>query len=126
VPDPLVARLAREASAARGIVRRAVPPAEIQARARAAMVNEAARILEEGIAARPADIDLILVHGYGYPAWRGGPMFDADRTGLALILADVERLYAASGIGFEPAPLLVRLAAEGRGFSDWAKETGRD
>jgi 3-hydroxyacyl-CoA dehydrogenase len=122
-PDPEVAALIEAARAARGNAPRPVPAEEIQRRARAAIVNEAARILEEGIAARPADIDLVLVHGYGFPTWRGGPLHEADRIGLAAILSDVESLHAANGPGFEPAPLLRRLAAAGEGF--YAGAAGR-
>ena len=82
------------------------------------MVNEGAKILAEGIALRASDIDLVLVNGYGYPAWRGGPMFEADRIGLSKILAEVERRSARDGLGFEPAPLLVELAKAGKGFAD--------
>jgi 3-hydroxyacyl-CoA dehydrogenase len=116
-----VAAIVEEEAGRVGVARRPVPAAEIQSRARAAIVNEAAKILEEGIAARPADVDLVLVHGYGYPRWRGGPLFDADRVGLAAVLEDVERLHALNGVGFEPSPLLVRLAAEGRGFAEWQR-----
>ena len=82
------------------------------------MINEAARILEEGIAMRPGDIDVVWVYGYGWPVWRGGPMYYADGVGLAHI---AERLsfYAgrAHDPSLEPAPLLARLAAEGNTFS---------
>src|SRR6202008_2564216 len=80
--DPIVTDLVLRASAERGIVRRAVPAAAIQARVHAAMVNEGAKIVSEGIAQRPSDIDVVLAHGYGYPAWRGGPMHEADEIGL--------------------------------------------
>jgi 3-hydroxyacyl-CoA dehydrogenase len=115
-PDPEVAALIAAARAARGLTPRPVPAVEIQHRALAAIVNEAAKLLEEGVAARPGDIDLVLVHGYGFPAWRGGPLYAADRIGAAAILAEVEKLHAANGPGFEPAPLLRRLAAAGEGF----------
>ena len=78
-------------------------------RVRAAMVNEGASILAEGIVPRALDIDIVLVHGYGYPAWRGGPMFEADEIGTADILADMREVHAAFGLGWEPAPLLVEL-----------------
>ena len=88
--------------------------AEIQARIHATMVNEGAKILAEGIAARASDIDLVMINGYGYPNWRGGPMHEADRIGLDKVLAEVERISARDGYGFEPAPLLVELAKVGR------------
>jgi 3-hydroxyacyl-CoA dehydrogenase len=117
-PDPAVAALIAEVSAEKGITRRPVPAEEIQQRVHATMVNEACRILAEGIAARPGDIDLVLVNGYGYPAWRGGPMHEADAIGIAEMLRRVEAIHAASGISWEPAPLLVEMAAAGRRFAD--------
>jgi 3-hydroxyacyl-CoA dehydrogenase len=118
LPDPEVAVLIEHASAARGIARHAVPADEIQRRVHAAMVNEAAHVLSEGIAARPSDIDVVLVHGYGYPAWRGGPMHEADAIGIPEMLRRVEALHAASGLGWEPAPLLREMAAAGKQFAD--------
>ncbi len=91
----------------------------MQRRFRAAMVNEGAKILDEGIAARALDIDMVMIHGYGYPAWRGGPMFEADEIGLARVLDDVKEMSAASGVGWEPAPLLEKLAAQGGRFGEW-------
>jgi 3-hydroxyacyl-CoA dehydrogenase len=82
------------------------------------MVNEGAKILAEGIAARALDIDIVKIHGYGYPAWRGGPMFEADARGLDTVLADVQALAATSGPGWDPAPLLIDLVRDGRRFAD--------
>jgi 3-hydroxyacyl-CoA dehydrogenase len=118
IVDPLVTELVERASAARQIRRRPVPAEEIQHRVHAAMVNEAAKILAEGIAQRPSDIDVVLVAGYGYPAWRGGPMFEADQIGLATVLERVEKIYAADGPGWEPAPLLQEMVAANRKFAD--------
>jgi 3-hydroxyacyl-CoA dehydrogenase len=83
-----------------------------------ALVNEGARILEEGIALRASDIDMVYLSGYGFPLFRGGPMFYADTVGLAHVLAAIEG-YARGyhGEAWTPASLLVRLAAEGRGFN---------
>lgn len=117
-PDPAVAALIAQVSAEKGIVRRPVPAEEIQQRVHATMVNEACRILAEGIAARPGDIDLVLVNGYGYPAWRGGPMHEADAIGIPEVLRRVEAIHAASGFSWEPAPLLVEMVAAGRKFAD--------
>ena len=117
-PDPEVAEMAARASALRGITRRQVSAEEIQRNIHAAMVNEGARVLSDGIAARPSDIDVVLVHGYGYPAWRGGPMHEADAIGIAEMLRRVEALHAASGVGWEPAPLLRDMAAAGKCFAD--------
>ena len=117
VPDPAVQALIDQASTARGTQRTPVSAEQIQQRIHAAMVNEGARILMEGVAARPADIDLVLVNGYGYPAWRGGPMHEADQVGLPEVLRRVQALHQASGAGWEPAPLLAELAQDGRGFA---------
>ncbi|WP_420103251.1 3-hydroxyacyl-CoA dehydrogenase NAD-binding domain-containing protein [Bosea sp. (in: a-proteobacteria)] len=106
-------------SVQQGVSRRALSQAEILSRLLAPMVNEAARILEEGIAARPGDIDVVWIHGYNWPAWRGGPMFWADRIGLDVIAKRLEDQAAEAGDkALEPAPLLKRLAAEGRGFAN--------
>ena len=118
VTDPEVTALIERASAVRGIERRPVGAEAIQRRIHAAMVNEGARVLAEGIARRPSDIDVVLVHGYGYPAWRGGPMHEADAVGLAEMLRRVEALHAAEGVGWEPAPLLREMAEAGRRFAD--------
>ncbi len=118
VLDPVVTELIERASAQRQIKRRPVPAEEIQQRVHAAMVNEAAKILAEGIAQRPADIDVVLTAGYGYPAWRGGPMFEADRIGLAAVLERVEKMHAADGPGWEPSPLLQEMVAAGRTFAE--------
>jgi 3-hydroxyacyl-CoA dehydrogenase len=83
----------------------------------AAMVNEAAKILAEGIAARPSDIDVVLVHGYGFPAWRGGPMHTADAMGLPAILEVVKAIHAECGPSWEPAALLEQLVRDGRDFA---------
>jgi 3-hydroxyacyl-CoA dehydrogenase len=115
--DPTVTELIEAASRAKGIARRPISAEEIQARIRAAMVNEGARILAEGVALRALDIDLVLINGYGYPAWRGGPMFEADRIGLDKILAEVQRMAERDGFGWEASPLLMDLARSGRNFS---------
>ena len=124
LPDPEVAAIVAEERQRKGVTPRPVPAEEIQSRARAAIVNEAARILEEGIAASPSDIDLVLTNGYGYPVWRGGPMFDADRAGLAGVLTDIEWMCASNGVGFEPAALLYELVSRGETFADWGKARG--
>jgi 3-hydroxyacyl-CoA dehydrogenase len=117
VIDPEVTALVERASAARGIIRKPVPAERIQARVLAAMANEGAKILAEGIAARPSDIDVVLVHGYGFPAWRGGPMHAADAMGLPAVLETVRAMHTDSGPGWEPAALLEQLVAEGRDFA---------
>ncbi len=90
---------------------RAISDAEIVERCIYALVNEAARLLDEGIAQRASDIDMVFLIGYGFPRHRGGPLLYADETGLAKVL------QAIAGFAVEPAPLLVRLAAEGRTFN---------
>ena len=117
-PDPVVTALVERASAERGLVRREVAPAEIIERAHAAMVNEAARILGEGIAQRPSDIDVVLVNGYGYPSWRGGPMHQADIIGVDEMLRRIEATLARDGVGWEPAPLLREMVNAGKRFAD--------
>lgn len=118
--DPEVEALIAAESERRGIARRDFTPEEIVARLMLPMVNEGARILEEGIAARPGDIDTIWLNGYNWPAWRGGPMHWADGLGLAKVAADLEGFARESGDEtLRPAPLLARLAEQGRGFSAW-------
>ena len=119
VPDPEVRALIEAEAARKGIARRAVSDDEIQRRALAAIVNEAAKILAEGIALRAADIDLVYANGYGFPAFRGGPLFAADARGLRTVLADVEELHRHTGFGSEPAPLLAELANAGSTFAAW-------
>jgi 3-hydroxyacyl-CoA dehydrogenase len=115
-PDPLIDRMAEEAADARGIRRRTVPDDEIIARITTALANEGARVLEDGYAARAGDIDVIYCYGFGFPRYRGGPMFYADTVGLPAVLARVNEYRARFGDYWEPAPLLERLVAEGRGF----------
>ena len=83
-----------------------------------ALVNEGARILEEGIAARASDIDIVYLTGYGFPLFRGGPMLYADTVGLVTVERAMRRFRDSTGNAFwEPAPLLARLASEGRTFN---------
>jgi 3-hydroxyacyl-CoA dehydrogenase len=118
VPDPEVEKIILDASSRLGINRRSIPREEIVERMIFPMINEGARILEEGIATRPGDIDVIWVYGYGWPIWRGGPMYYADRLGLAH-LRDRLTFYAdrSRDETLQPAPLLQRLAEQGRGFA---------
>ena len=80
------------------------------------MINEGAKELEEGIAIRSSDIDVAAVYGYGFPAWRGGPMQYADEIGLPVVAAAVERFHGAQGYWWEPSKLLLDLAKSGRKF----------
>jgi 3-hydroxyacyl-CoA dehydrogenase len=117
--DPFVTDLVEKVSTEKGINRRAFPADMIERMVRAAMVNEGARILSEGIVPRALDIDVVLMTGYGFPGWRGGPMFEADQIGLDAIIADVGALQDFAGTGFEPAPLLQELAQAKRRFTDF-------
>jgi len=114
--DPLIEELANEEARKRGIVRRPITDDEIIARITTALANEGARVLEEKFATRPGDIDIIYVYGFGFPRYRGGPMFYADTVGLPTVLSRVNEYRARFGDYWEPAPLLERLVAEGRGF----------
>lgn len=117
--NPALAEMLEAASREKGIERRTLDEAYIIERTIYALVNEGAKILEEGIAQRSSDIDVIYLNGYGFPAFRGGPMFYADSVGLDTVLAKVKELHARCGDWWKPAPLLEKLAAEGRTFSQW-------
>jgi len=117
LPDPVVHDLIARHSATRGIRRRAISDEEILERCLYAMINEGARLLGEGVVPRPQEIDVIWLHGLGFPAYRGGPMFYADELGLPRVLAALERYRQTVGAEyFTPAPLLQKLAGEARGF----------
>jgi 3-hydroxyacyl-CoA dehydrogenase len=116
-PDPAVERLIETARARMGISARTISAEEIGERMLYPMINEAARILQEGIAMRASDIDVVWAYGYGWPVHRGGPMFYADLVGLPLIAERLHHYAAVTGDKrLEPAPLLRKLAAEQRGF----------
>ena len=116
-PDPAVDAIIAQQSTKLGIKRRTIPEAEIIERLVYPMVNEAARILDEGIAARPGDIDAIWLHGYNWPAYRGGPTFYADLVGPARIRDRLAEFAAHTGDAtLQPAPFLDRLASTGQGF----------
>lgn len=117
VEDPAVLALIESCARQDGIRRRTISDEEIVQRTMYALVNEGARILEEGIAARASDIDVIYVHGYGFPAYRGGPLWYADQQGLPQVLATIRRFHAEHGELWRPAPLLERLAAQGQSFA---------
>lgn len=117
--NPELVSMLAAASREKGIERRELDERYIVERTIYSLVNEGAKILEEGIAQRSSDIDLIYLNGYGFPAWRGGPMFYADSVGLDKVLATIRELHARCGDWWKPAPLLEKLAAEGRTFSGW-------
>src|SRR6202023_2725007 len=122
-PDPQVASLIRQWTSEAGIPQRQISAEEIADRCIYTLVNEGARLLEEGIALRAVDIDIIYLSGYGFPAHRGGPMWDADTVGLKKVYDRVCEFHKQHGELWEPAPLLKRLAEEGKGFADFNKET---
>ncbi|WP_339711137.1 3-hydroxyacyl-CoA dehydrogenase NAD-binding domain-containing protein [uncultured Sphingosinicella sp.] len=105
-------------SAELGIERREISDAEILERCLYPMINEGAKILEEGIAQRPSDIDVAWIYGYGFPVYRGGPMFYGDTVGLKALLDGLEKYEKVHGAAFKPAALLSKLAAEGKSFRD--------
>ena len=122
VPDPEVMEIARREAQALGVRQIEVSDEEIIERLLYSMVNEGARVLEEGIAIRPGDIDVIFVNGYGMPRYRGGPMKYADMAGLDNVLAAVEKYRARYGdLWWTPAPLLEQLARSGSSFQAWSR-----
>jgi 3-hydroxyacyl-CoA dehydrogenase len=120
-PSDLVNKIVLEESAKSGLTRRKISDEEIVQRAMYSLINEGARILEEGIALRPSDIDVVYLAGYGFPDFRGGPLFYADTVGLPNILRTMRDFAAGyQPDAWAPAPLLARLAAEGKSFATWA------
>ncbi len=116
--DPEVVELVEQTSAELGIVRREIEDEEVLKRCLYPLINEGAKILEDGIAIRPCDIDIVYINGYGFPEVTGGPMFWADQQGLDNILADIRKFAEEyGGDVWEPAPLLERLVAEGKNFA---------
>jgi len=120
--DPELADLVRKWNADAGIPQRQISAAEIVDRCIYALVNEGARILEEGYALRAVDIDIIYLNGYGFPAYRGGPMWHADTVGLQKVYQRVCEFHKQHGELWAPAPLLQRLAEEGKTFAEFDKE----
>ncbi|HEX5786824.1 MAG TPA: 3-hydroxyacyl-CoA dehydrogenase NAD-binding domain-containing protein, partial [Woeseiaceae bacterium] len=118
--DEGVRAIIEHASAAEGVDRRTIDAGEIVDRLVYALINEGFRIVEEGIAQRPGDIDVVYVYGYGFPAWRGGPMFHADTVGLERVHARIMEFRERFGARYwTPAPLLETLVREGRTLADW-------
>jgi 3-hydroxyacyl-CoA dehydrogenase len=118
LPNPEVEQVIHTESARHGIQRRFFSVEEIQNRVMLAMINEAARVLEDGIALRPLDIDMVKIFGYGFPRWRGGPMHFADQTGLGEILKLLKDYAMTDDFFWRPSSLLEQLVREGRTFSD--------
>jgi 3-hydroxyacyl-CoA dehydrogenase len=117
-PDPDVLQMIRNAARNAMIRQREISDEEIVERSIYALVNEGANALEAGVAARASDIDVIYASGYGFPAWRGGPLFYADRVGLPQVLERISAFHQEHGERWRPAPLLVQLARTGRSFRD--------
>jgi 3-hydroxyacyl-CoA dehydrogenase len=114
IPDSAIDEIIKEERAALKVSPRKLADAEIVDRLLLALVNEGARILEEGIAQRASDIDVVYLMGYGFPVHRGGPMYTASRRGLKAVLRRIKEF------GWKPAKLIVTLAAEGKTFDDLA------
>jgi len=122
-PDPEVAALVRAEAARLGVPQRKPSRQEIQERCLYAMINEGARILEEGVACRASDIDIVYTAGYGFPGYRGGPMFYADTVGLKVIYDKIVEFGRTLDPQYwQPAPLLERLAKAGGSFAQWQAE----
>jgi len=122
VPDEEVAKLAKAEAERLGISQRDITDDEIIERLMYSMINEGALILGEGIATKSSDIDVVFVHGYGMPRYRGGPMCYADEVGLDKVIAGMEKYKARYGdMYWEPAPLLKELSQSGKQFADWSK-----
>jgi 3-hydroxyacyl-CoA dehydrogenase len=102
-----------------GTTRRLIPAQEIIERTIYALINEGARLLAEGCALRASDIDLVYIHGYGFPAYRGGPMHFADETGLRVVRQRMLEFRAVHGANWEPRLLITRLAESGSSLSAW-------
>lgn len=123
--SPVVADCIVAASAKAGVARKPASGTEIADRLVLAMIAEATAILQERIAARPRDVDLVMVHGYGFPRWRGGLMHHADTLGPAQVVARLEVLAAEDPLSWSVPPLLRQLAAEGRSFDSLNADTAR-
>ena len=121
-PNPDVAGFIAADRDEKGITPREFTADEIVRRYMAAMVNEAAKVVGEGIARRPLDVDMTLLFGYGFPRYHGGPLKWADMQGLHELLADIKRYAVEDDFFWQPAPLLEQLVAEGKTFDDLNKE----
>jgi 3-hydroxyacyl-CoA dehydrogenase len=117
LPDPAVEEVIAKVAQEQGVTRRKISDEEILSRCLYPMINEGAKILEEGIALRASDIDVIWIYGYGFPAHRGGPMFHADSVGLKNVLDGIEKFQQQFGAHWTPAPLLRKLAEQGKHFT---------
>ncbi|MGH6871940.1 MAG: 3-hydroxyacyl-CoA dehydrogenase NAD-binding domain-containing protein [Rhizomicrobium sp.] len=117
-PSPITAGIIEEFRKKSGVNSRTITDEEIVERCIYPMINEGAKILEEGKAIRASDIDIVWINGYGWPVYRGGPMFYADSVGLDKVLARMKEWYSQMGDAFKPSPLLEKLVAEGKKFAE--------
>ncbi len=117
-PSPVTEKIIRDFMAKKGATARTITEQEILERCVYPMINEGAKILDEGIAIRASDIDIVWINGYGWPVYRGGPMFYADTVGLAHVVAKLKEYGPRLGPAFTISPLLERMAAEGKRFQD--------
>jgi 3-hydroxyacyl-CoA dehydrogenase len=124
LPDPEILELIRSISRKAGIAQREFTDDEIVERSLYGLINEGARALEEGYALRASDIDVIYVNGYGFPAWRGGPMFYADSVGLRHIVERISSFEKEFGPRWNASPLLQQLAEAGKTFRSFDQERG--
>ena len=120
-PNPDLQPIIEATAAAAGIIPGTVTDEMVIERCLYTLINEGARVLDEGIALRASDIDLVFINGYGFPRWRGGPMHWADQTGLPVILERIEALNREHDF-WQPAPLLQKLVREGKSFAEWDAE----
>ncbi|WP_202944040.1 3-hydroxyacyl-CoA dehydrogenase NAD-binding domain-containing protein [Parvibaculum lavamentivorans] len=118
-PSPVVEKIILDFAQKKGINRRKISDDEILERCIYPMINEGAKILEEGKAIRSSDIDIVWINGYGFPVYRGGPMFYGDTVGADKVLAKMKEFQAQMGDDFKPAALLEKIVAEGKKFSDF-------
>jgi 3-hydroxyacyl-CoA dehydrogenase len=125
IPDPEVNDLVHKAAIAAGIPQRQIPAAEMVERCIYALVNMGAQILEEGMALRALDIDIVYCNGYGFPSYRGGPMWYADTVGLKKVYERIREFHALHGQLWAPAPLLKGLAEAGASFAEFTRELSR-
>jgi 3-hydroxyacyl-CoA dehydrogenase len=117
-PSPVVEKIILDFAQKKGINRRTISDEEILERCIYPMINEGAKILEEGKAIRASDIDIVWINGYGWPVYRGGPMFYGETIGLDKVLGKMKEFEGKMGDDFKPSPLLEKLAGEGKGFKD--------
>ncbi len=121
IPNAQVQEIIEQVSKEKNIARKEFDDEEIIKRALYPLINIGAQILDEGMAMRPSDIDIIYINGYGFPAYKGGPMHWADSIGLDKVLADIQRFHTEYGERWRPAPLLEKLVAEGKSFADYQR-----